>query len=183
MTLAFFRQQLLFVLATIALFLVTLVMNTVLFKAMFEHTPGIAWVYLPAGVRLLCTLLFGGAGGIGLFIGGWGVNSFYHFPDDPARAFAGAVAGALAPWLTYRVARLAWGLQASLRNLTPGRLLSLSAAYSIASPLFHHLYFAWTGQPGLASGFMAMVTGDLVGTLLVLYSIKWVLGRTPAAPR
>ncbi|TFY97957.1 hypothetical protein [Ramlibacter rhizophilus] len=171
------RLHLSYVLLTVVIFLLTLVLNTLLFKAVFEHTPGIAWVYLPAGVRLLCTLLFAEAGGIGLLLASLLVNHLYFFPLDPARAIAGAFASALAPWLTYRAARQAWGLQASLQNLSPTRLLVLAVAYSVASPALHHVYIAWEDKPGLAGGFVAMVVGDLVGTLMVLYSIRWALSR------
>jgi hypothetical protein len=34
----------------------------------FEFARGINWIYLPAGVRLLCTLLFAAAGAIGLLL-------------------------------------------------------------------------------------------------------------------
>jgi len=52
-------------------------------------------------------------------------------------------------------------------------------AYSLASPLLHHLYFAWQGQQDLARGFLAMFIGDLTGTLLVIYVIKGLLSLVP----
>lgn len=182
MTFANLRFQSLLVLATLAMFAITLALNTWLFKAWFEHMPGIAWVYLPAGVRLLSTLLFAHAGAIGMLIGGLVVNFLYFYPDDSGKAFFGAVSGALAPYLTYLYARHAWGLQASLVNLSAGRLLVLSVMYSIASPLMHHLYFAWRGQEDLANGFLAMFTGDLLGTLIVLYAMKWALSHFGPGP-
>ena len=45
----------------------------------------------PAGVRLLSTLLFGGAGALGLLIVSWMVSFFYFFPSDFMRAFAGGI--------------------------------------------------------------------------------------------
>jgi hypothetical protein len=55
------RMQITMVLATIVLFLLMLAINEWLFKYA-EFVPGINWIYLPAGVRLLSTLLFGGPG-------------------------------------------------------------------------------------------------------------------------
>ena len=80
----------------------------------------------------------------------------------------------------YRLARWRYGLGASLVNLTPGRLLLLVLAYSLANPLLQHLYFAWSGQQDLLRGFLAMFIGDLLGTLIVIYGIK---GLLPLAPR
>src|SRR3712207_8323517 len=62
------------------LFRSSLVVNTYLFKELLEHAPGIAWIYLPAGVRLLCTLLFGAYGAIGLTIASVCAAVFYFFP-------------------------------------------------------------------------------------------------------
>lgn len=172
------RLQIGQVLVTMVLFLAMLWINERLFRWL-EFAPGINWIYLPAGVRLLCTLLFAEAGAVGLLIVSWLVSFLIIFPDDPERAFVGGIVAALAPWLVYRGASRAWGLQASLRNLTPARLLLLALAYSIASPLMHHLWFAWKGHEDLLRGFLAMFAGDLAGTLIVLYGIKGLLALVP----
>jgi hypothetical protein len=44
--------------------------NELLFRNT-EFMQGIGWIYIPAGTRLLCTLLFGWAGAVGLVIAGW----------------------------------------------------------------------------------------------------------------
>ena len=172
------RLQLLFVLLTVALFLATLAVNEWFFHRL-EFTRGINWVYLPAGVRLLCMLLFGGAGAIGLLIGCWLASFLYFFPDDLQRAFMGGVLAVLGPWLVYLGAQRAWGLQVSLAKLSPARLLWLGAGCAVISPLMHHLYFAWRGQSELVSGFIAMSIGDFVGILIVLYAIKGLLALIP----
>lgn len=165
------------VLATVVLFGGMAWLNDRLF-ARLEFAPGIHFVFLPAGMRLLCTLLFGEAGAIGLLLVSWWV-SFAWFPQDFQRAFMGGILAALAPWLVYRVARRAWGFGATLRSLTPVRLLVLAVAYSLASPLLHHLWFAWRGQHDLLRSFVAMAIGDLSGTLIVLYALKAALALAP----
>ncbi len=160
------------VLATIVLFLLTLAINEWLFKYA-EFVPGINWIYLPAGVRLLSTLLFGGAGAIGLLIVSWLVSFLYFFPDDFMRAFVGGIVATIAPYGVYKLAQHAFGLHGSLANLTPGRLLICIVACSLASPLLHHLWFALHGDSqSLLSGFLVMFVGDLNGTLLVVYAVK-----------
>ena len=179
-----FRLQLSMVLTTIVLFLLTLVINEWLFRHL-EFIPGINWIYLPAGIRLLSTLLFGGAGAIGLLIVSWLVSFFYFFPDNFMRAFVGGIVATIAPYGVYKLAQHAFGLHASLANLTSGRLLACIVGCSFASPLLHHLWFALHGdsQP-LLSGFWVMFVGDLNGTLLVVYAVKLSLyfgtgGRRP----
>lgn len=162
------------VVATIAMFLVALAINMTVFDG-FEFAPGIGWVYLPAGVRLLATLLFAESGALGLLLVSWGVSFYIFFPNDPVRAFVGGVVAAVAPYGVYCWARRHWALGSSLQNLTPGRLLILAVVYSIASPLLHHLWFALHGDDYSLRGFIAMFIGDLVGSLVLLYGAKLLL--------
>lgn len=162
------------VLATMVLFAAMLALNEWLFRWL-EFAPGINYVYLPAGMRLLCTLLFAEAGAVGLLLVSWGVDFLLMFPGQFDRAFWGGIVATVAPYGVYRLACWRYGLQSSLANLTPRRLLMLVLAYSVASPLLHHLYFAWRGQHHLLRGFFAMFVGDLAGTLIVIYGIRSLL--------
>ena len=167
-----FRMNTLMVLCTVVLFAATFALNEI-FRPL-EFAPGINWVYLPAGMRLLCTLLFGGAGAIGLLIVSWLV-SFYLFPDDLLRAFMGGVLSSLAPYLVYLFAQRLYGLHASLANLTPARLLACIVAYSVASPSLLHLWFWLHGDAHDLRGWAVMMAGDLAGTLIVVYAAKGLL--------
>ncbi len=182
MTGANIRHRVAQVLGTIVLFLSMLWLNDALFRWL-EFAPGINYVYLPAGMRVLCTLLFAENGALGLLIASWLVDFLFFFPEDFERAFAGGVFSTVAPYLVYRIARRFYGLEATLRNLTSRRLLVLALAYSIASPLLHHLWFAWRGQHDLLRSFAAMAIGDLTGTLIVLYVLKGLLALLPRMAR
>lgn len=173
------RFQLLLILLTMVSFLAMLALNEWLF-AQFEFAPGINWIYLPAGMRLLCTLLFGGAGAIGLLLVSWLVNFIHFFPDDPLRAFVGGILATAAPYLVYRAAQHAYGLHSSLANLSPSRLLVCVGAYAIASPLLHHIWFYLQGQTGLLNSLIVMIVGDLTGSLIVIYSIKGLITMVDA---
>ncbi|WP_341317584.1 hypothetical protein WN982_40690 [Paraburkholderia sp. IMGN_8] len=167
---------------TLIAFLVSLWIN----QEVFTHTSfvrGINWIFLPSGVRLLSTLLVGSDGAIGLLLAGLITDFLYWFPHDPVRAIAGAFLGSLAPYLVYRFALEYYDLRASLTNLTPKRLLVLAVAYSIANPLFHHLWFALTGTTkNWFESFFSMFVGDLTGALIMLYTMKGILAFLPAQP-
>ena len=174
-----FRLNLSMVFATNIMFILMLVVNEWLFTR-WEFARGINWIYLPAGMRLLCTLLFGEAGAIGLLIVSWLVCFFYFFPGDFVRSFMGGILAAAAPYLVYRIAQQAYGLRASLTNLTPRRLLICIIAYSVASPLLHHLWFFLRGDTNqIMQGFLVMFIGDLMGTLIVVYTMKILLSFLP----
>ena len=169
-----FRLNLALILATLLLHGAMMVLNEMFFRRA-EFLQGIGWIYLPAGTRLLCTLLFGGAGAIGLLVSGWIACYWYYFPGDVLRASTGTLAGAIGPYIVYLIARREFGLAASLTNLTPKRLLACAAACSVASPALHHIWFAVHGDRTLLPGFLVMCVGDLAGTLIVLYTAKGLL--------
>ena len=131
-------------------------------------------------MRLLCTLLFGGAGAVGLLIVSWAVCYLYFFPDDLLRSFIGGILATAAPYLVYLLAVRVYGLKSSLSNLTPRRLFACIVAYSIASPLLHHLWF-WLhdGRENVLGGLAVMIAGDLMGTLIVVYTAKGMLALLP----
>ncbi|MGB6055800.1 MAG: hypothetical protein WBG17_11250, partial [Burkholderiaceae bacterium] len=119
------------------LFLAALIMNELLFAGT-EFTRGIHWIYLPAGMRLLCTLLFGGAGALGVLLASMLAFVLYYFPDDLPRALSAACVSAAAPYLVYLMAQRLFGLQASLVNLSARRLWWLTVAYAAVGPLLQH---------------------------------------------
>lgn len=147
----------------------------------FELIRGVNWIYLPAGARLLCTLLFGGAGAIGVVLASWLAASVYYFPDHPGLALLGGIASGLAPYVTYQLAQRITGLRSSLINLSGMRLLALIVAYAIASPCLHHVLWLLT-EEGATSGssLSVMMIGDLVGALVVVYTIRMILTVLPA---
>ena len=80
------RLQLFMVATTIVAFLAALGLNLWLLPRV-EYIPGIGWIYLPAGVRLLCTLLFAEAGAVGFqHVGEEGhAGHALHGASDPAQ--------------------------------------------------------------------------------------------------
>jgi len=174
------RLQVSMVIGTMAAFILMLAVNEWLFTR-FEFAPGINWIYVPAGMRLLSTLLFGAAGAVGLLLVSWLVCFFYFFPDDLVRSFMGGILAAAAPYLAYRIASRRYGLDASLANLSPRRLLICVVGYSVASPLLHHIWFAAQGNTAnLLHSFVVMTIGDLTGTLIVIYTMKMLISLMPS---
>lgn len=173
------RLQLAMVLTTIVMFVLMMAVNDWLFPHLV-FVPGIDWIFLPAGVRLLAMLLFGEAGAVGLLIASWLVCFLYLFPDDFTRALMGGILPTVAPYLVYKLAQHWFGLKASLTNLTSRRLLACILANSVANPLLHHIWFYLHDHAEhLVRGFLIMFVGDLTGTLIVIYAIKGLLSLMP----
>jgi hypothetical protein len=149
-------------------------LNTLAFSKL-EFAPGVNWIFLPAGLRLLCTLLFAEEGAIGILLASFLIVQF-SFPNmDGITGTGAAFISAGAPYLTYRLALL-YGMPASLQQLTAGRLTILIVIYSSISAFLHQLWFVERGiSSDLITGFGAMFTGDLAGSLIVIYAMKMIL--------
>ena len=175
------RQNLAMILATVVMFGAALLINELLFKQL-EFAHGINWIYLPAGIRLLATVVFAEAGAIGLLLVSWIYCFVVLFPNEPVRAFAGGILASAAPYLVYLGARRWFRLKDSLADLAAWQLLACAVVYSLASPLLHHLWFAlYEGRDALLESFAVMALGDLAGTILILFFTKWIMRLS--APR
>jgi hypothetical protein len=173
-----FRNHVLAVLGSMFLFMLSILVNELLFRQT-KFVPGAHWIFLPAGMRLLCTLLFGAPGAIGILLATWIGGFLYYFPNDPNRWIVGGLISALAPYLTYLFAKHTLGLRTSLINLTARRLLVLIVLYSVASPALIEAWLALKGDvAGMGMRFLVMVVGDLSGTLILIYAMKlglWIV--------
>jgi hypothetical protein len=137
-----------------------------------EQSNGVNWVFIPAGIRLLATMLFGFAGFEGLLLAGIYLNFFHFSFDSDFRAWSGAVAGALGPYLAALLFKHWFYLEPRLKRLTAHRLLFTGVLCGLLSPVFHHT-FIWilTGRVDWIALF-AMIIGDTAGILIVLYLAK-----------
>lgn len=178
------RLNLLTAVATMVSYVLIYTANEWLFRRT-EFTQGIAWIYLPAGIRLICTLLFAEAGAIGILIASLLTANIYRiFPGDHVTAIGYSVISALAPYLAYRFTLQEMHLQRSLVNLTTSRLMACILLYGLTNPLLQHVWFAFRGVAHhFWSGLIVMSIGDLMGSLIVVYAIKILLSFLPLPPR
>ncbi len=167
------------VLASASLYALALAINEWAFIGL-QETPGINWVFLPAGIRLCCTLLFGFWGAVGLWLASFFIATHYLFPDQAVHALVVSLLSALSPYLVYLSARHYFGLAESLINLSPHRLIICCIFFGICNAVLHHVWFLLYSPAAVSiKGFSAMLTGDIVGALLVLYVIKAALALLP----
>lgn len=135
----------------------------------FRDTAGI--IFLPAFIRLLGFLLIGFWVIPALFVAGL-------FCVDLGLGLGGkvvvsafiAVGGPLGAFIAAKLS----GLQPSLSNLTPMRLLLLSAFCSAGNAVFYHpgLHYAGIGWHSDFSMHLIVFAGDMIGTWVTIYFIK-----------
>jgi hypothetical protein len=161
------RVKILMVIVTMFAFLTALLVNELLFIR-YEFIPGVNWIFLPGGIRVLALLLFGWAGALGLLLVSLLICYFYFFPGDVIRSIAGGVVAAIAPCIAHRIFRAIYGPEPSLTTMSFAQLAVISLLFSVASPLLHHLWFVLRGDIATWESLMAMTAGDLAGTIIVL---------------
>jgi hypothetical protein len=167
-------QHLEYVAATTVIFLGMNWLNELVFSRL-QYSNGISWMFIPAGIRLLATLLFGLAGFEGLLLASIYLNFFHFVFPDEVRAWGGAVAGSLGPYLAYLFAKHWFDLRPRLQGLTVPRLLFTGVLCGVISPIILHA-FLWV-QTGLVDwpALVAMITGDIAGIVVVLAMTKGVM--------
>ncbi|PRC94687.1 hypothetical protein [Solimicrobium silvestre] len=177
-------RNLLTVAFVVVAYTLSYMLNDWLFKQI-EFTQGVAWVYLPAGLRLICTLLFAEAGVLGILFGSLLTSSMYAlFPGDPITTIGYSLISALAPYFAYRYTLQEMRLERSLSNLTTTNLLICILLYGLCNPL---LQLAWFIMRGVSSHYLpsliVMSIGDLTGSLIVVYAFKTLLSFVPLPHR
>lgn len=143
--------------------------------AAFTWAQGIAWIFLPAAVRVLAVLVCGRVAVLGLFAGAL-LTSDAVFADDAPAAVVGAALTALGPWLAVELFRWATRLPLDLRGLAPGHLFALSVLSALCNVVPHNVFFWLAGiHADPFSGMLPMFAGDLAGIFIVLYAVRLAL--------
>jgi hypothetical protein len=166
----------LFTIASVALaFYLFSIANIFLFSSTAFST-GVNWVYLPGGVILVCVLLFGTSGAIGIAIASAVVSHRYYFTDDFVTACGAGFISGFAVWSARSFCMSRLNLDANLRSITVRSLLDIALIFSLCSAVMHQVWFALRGHTdNLFSGTAVMAIGNFTGTIIVLYFVKAVI--------
>lgn len=139
----------------------------------------VSWIFLPAAIRMLAVVMFGWAGVLGLFVGSMMTNQLFGHASFVA-ALTMSVLSAIGPWLAFRTCTKWFGLPDDLSGLRPTHLLFLSAAGALLISVPHCVFFYLSGiSSSLFDHMIPMFTGDLIGTLIVLYAAAFLLKLIP----
>ena len=143
--------------------------------ASFELHPGASWIYLPAGLRLLFTLLLGIEGALGIFLASLAISLSNLMHIDFTTMLVSSVISAAMPYLAYRIA-LHFGMTPTLENLSVKILFALTFLYALLNSAAHSVWYRLRNVSSDPLGtFFVMFIGDLIGTLIIIYTIKLIL--------
>lgn len=151
-----------------------------------EFVPGANWVYLPHGLRMILVLLFGLAGAVGFTLAAAMLASTVLFVPgvpivvDLLLAVVPGAAAYLAAVLTLRdwpgrhlAAPFAFGMS----RMDGRRIILLALVSALLNAAGHAAVWALLAveQTPPQQRFVAMFVGDLLGALLLLYTLRGLL--------
>ena len=135
----------------------------------------VAWIFLPAGLRILSVLVLRWPAVLGLFVGAFATANHQQAGDWPDQLVVAAISG-LGPYVSVTLGQRLMGLQSALEQLQPRHLLLFSmlgaACNAIATNLEQYLARGQAHALDLAA---IMFCGDMLGTVIVLYVAQLVL--------
>jgi hypothetical protein len=147
------------------------------FTAELSYGLGVNWIYLPAGLRLFLTLIFGLSGALGIAIASFFICYFGQFPSELTTCIGVGLISGFAPYLAKMFAMRNIKVSPDLSDLSLPKLIACILIYALFSAGLHQWWFALRGlnEAGSLSHFVAMFLGDVIGAVLLIVLIKYSL--------
>jgi hypothetical protein len=164
-------------------FLLSLLAYTVLFYAnewLTSHLVyglGVNWIYLPAGLRLFLTLIFGLPGALGIALSSFLISYLGDFPHDITTCLGVGLISGFAPYLARIFVLANIKIDPDLSDLSLPKLVACTLIYALLSAGLHQWWFAVRGldESGSLNHLLVMFIGDVFGTVLLVALIKYGL--------
>ena len=148
------------------------------FLECFEHTPGIDFVFIPSGVRLLVIMIGGIWAALGVCVGSLFLAGSVFQTAQPWVVLSVALGSGLFPYAALRVSLWATKVDEKLANLSAIKLPLISLGVAVGSSILHNVLFSALGlKPwqDLAENSLAMAAGDFIGILLAVAIVFVIL--------
>jgi hypothetical protein len=138
---------------------------------------GVNWIYLPAGLRLFLTLIFGLPGAIGITLSSFLISYYGDFQHNLELCIGIGLISGFAPYLARVLVLHNIQLAPDLSDLNLPKLLVCILVYAALSAGAHQLWFTMSGlgDTGGFNHFLVMFIGDILGSILLIAVIKYCL--------
>ena len=135
---------------------------------------GVNWIYLPAGLRLFLTLIFGFSGAVGIALASFLISYYGVFSNDLITCIGTSLISGFAPYLARLFVLHNIRLEPDLSNLNFPNLCVCILTYALLSAGLHQWWYATMGlvDTGPLNHFAVMVFGDVLGSLLLIAVVK-----------
>ncbi|QWE18820.1 hypothetical protein [Polynucleobacter corsicus] len=142
-----------------------------------SYSLGVNWIYLPAGLRLFLTLIFGLSGAVGIAIASFVICFFGPFPFELTTYIGIGLISGFAPYLAKLFVASNISISSDLSNLSVQKLAICVVIYAALSSGLHQWWFAVRGidEAGTLNHFLVMVIGDVLGAVILIGLVKYGL--------
>lgn len=135
----------------------------------------IAWIFLPAAIRMLSVMVFEWVGVIGLFFGAL-ITSEPLLENNLSTALVLSALSALGPLAAVMICSKWLRLPRSLAGLGSRQICLFSLMGALFNVIPHNLYLYFSDKMSSPfEGLLPMFIGDLAGTAIVIYLSSLVL--------
>ena len=146
------------------------------FFSSLDFSGGVSWLYLPSGLRLVFVLVFINIGAISVGLATLVIAYLYYFNKDLVTISGLGFISGFAPWCARKICIQKFNMDPNLQDLSASALLKIALVFAVVSPVMHQLWLTLRGETeSFVQSTVVMAIGDLLGTLLVLYSIKFLM--------
>lgn len=136
------------------------------------YTERAHWIFLPAALRVIAVLLFGGKGAVGLMAGAY-LTLPHENPNDLTYEIALSVSSGLAPLAAVAICQRAFPINSDLRGLRGSHITALSVGSAFTnSALLNILMFTNGRHHGDGMLATTIFIGDMLGTALLLLAVS-----------
>ena len=141
--------------------------------------PGAHLIHLPSGLKFLLVLVFGTTAACSIFTISFIAGLWIYFPGQWAVSLELALASALAPWLTRKIAVDHFQIQDDLSNLNWKTLVNMAFLFSVINTSTNQLVLFWNQAiSNFLEGVSVMFTGDITGVMMVMVLMKIMMKFT-----
>lgn len=145
---------------------------------------GAHWIFLPAGVRLLLTLVFPISGPLGIGIAAFSIAYFLRLPGQLITALGIGITVGLAPYICRIIVIRQFKILPDLSNISITKIFNCTLVFSAVSALLHHSWYVYRGLRSSGfDGFWIEFVGNTIGTFLVLSFFKIISEKLVPANR
>jgi hypothetical protein len=138
---------------------------------------GVNWIYLPAGLRLFLTLIFGLPGALGIALASFFISYHGDFPQNLVVCLGIGLVSGFAPYLARFFVLNNVRLTPDLSDLNFQKLIACILIYAFLSAVLHQWWFSTMAldNTGGINHVSVMFVGDVLGSLLLISLIKYSL--------
>lgn len=172
------HAKFLIVMGTFLAYTLLFLLNQLLF-GFLGFSESVHWIYLPSGLRLMFILVFVEWGAVGIALSSMLVNQLFHFDGNILSVIVSGCISGFSPYLARYVCHHQLGMDLDLRNLSSRKLITVSLVFALISASMHQVFFTLRGHTdNFLASTSVMAFGDLVGTVILLYTAKFALSKT-----